>query len=98
MSIESLYLDNLGDLCDFIFHQKIQPDPYQCLILRTYTGKVNINRTIFGRAVRYVDARLFPMGALAFYLHVRFMVTKEYKKLTLGTIVPGSIRRYYVPY
>ena len=76
LRMESLYLAYLSDLCDFIFHQKLERDPYQCLILRVGTGKANQRRTIFGRAVRHVDAILCPMGAPAFYLHNRFIVTK----------------------
>ena len=49
------------------------------MILRVGTGKANQRRTIFGRAMRHVDARLCPIGALAFDLHNRLIVTKEYK-------------------
>ena len=84
LRMESLYLADLSDLCDFIFHQKQERDPYQCLILRVGTGKASQRRTIFGRAMRHVDARLCPMGALAFYLHNRFIVTKEYKDFDFG--------------
>ena len=82
--MESLYLADLSDLCDFIFHQKQEKDPYQCLILRIGTGKASQRRTIFGRAMRHIDARLCPMGALAFYLHIRFHVTKEYEEFDFG--------------
>ena len=80
LRMQSLYLEDLSDLCDFIFHQKLERDPYQCLILRVGTGKANQRRTIFGTEMRHVDARLCPMGALAFYLHNRFSVTKEYEE------------------
>ena len=84
LRMESLYLADLSDLCDFIFHQKQEKDPYQCLILRIGTGKASQRRTIFGRAMRHIDARLCPMGALAFYLHIRFHVTKEYEEFDFG--------------
>ena len=79
LMMESLYLADLSDLCDFIFHQKQERDPYQCLILRVGTGKANQRKTIFSRAMRHVNPRLCPMSALAFYLHNRFIVTKEYE-------------------
>ena len=34
--------------------------------------------------MRYVDSRLCPMGALAFYLHNRFIITKEYEEFDFG--------------
>ena len=34
--------------------------------------------------MRHMDAQLCPMGALAFYLHIRFMVTKEYEKFNFS--------------
>ena len=84
LRMESLYLADLSDLYDFIFHQKQERDPYQCLILRIGTGKASQRRTIFGRAMRHVDARLCPMVALAFYLHNRFLVTREYENFDFG--------------
>jgi hypothetical protein len=42
------------------------------------TGKTNDTRTIFGRATRHKDVRLCPIGALAFYLALRFDITKEF--------------------
>ena len=80
LRMESMYIADLSDLCDFIFHQKDELDPYQCLIMRIGTGKANKSRVIFGRAMRHTDPRLCAMGGLAFYLHIRFLVTKEYEE------------------
>jgi hypothetical protein len=79
LRMESLYLADLSDLCDFIFHQKEERDPYMCLILRIGTGKTSSRRTIFGRAMRHVDPRLCPKGGLGFYLLLRFLVTREHE-------------------
>jgi hypothetical protein len=79
LRMESLYLADLSDLCDFIFHQKEERDPYMCLILRIGTGKTSSRRTIFGRAMRHIDPRLCCMGGLGFYLLLRFLVTREHE-------------------
>ena len=42
------------------------------------TGKTNDTRTIFGRATRHKDVTLCPIGALSFYLALRFFLTKEF--------------------
>ena len=46
LRMESLYLEDLSDLCYFIFHQKQERDPYQSLVLRVGTRKANQRRTI----------------------------------------------------
>ena len=47
----------------------------------TIPGKTNDTRTIFGRATRHKDVCLCPIGALAFYLAVRFYITKEFSNV-----------------
>ena len=46
---------------------------------QTYPGKTNDTRTIFGRATRHKNVSLCPIGALAFYLALRFHITKEFE-------------------
>ena len=84
LRMKSLHLANLSDLCDFIFHQKNERDPYYCLILRKCTGNVNKNRTKFGRATRHVSTRLYLIVDLESYLNIRLIVIKEYEKFNFS--------------
>ena len=82
--MNSLYLTDLSDACNLIYHPKHYHDPYQHLILRIGNGESNKNRTIFGRVMIHVDAQIFPMGVLTFYLHIRFMVTKKHANFNIS--------------
>lgn len=47
---ESLYKGELSDLCDFIHKTRLDPHPFHCLIINIEIGKVNKNKTLFGRS------------------------------------------------
>ena len=74
---ESLYKADLADLCDFIYHQNRERDPYHILILRVSTGKTNADKILYGRVMRHLLVEQCPIGALALYLLLRFYVTNE---------------------
>lgn len=74
---ECLYKADLSDLCDFKYHQKSERDPYHILIMRISDGKSNANKIVFGRVMRHIDVNACAIGGLAFYLMLRFEVTKE---------------------
>ena len=77
LRMESLYKADLSDLCDFIYHQKREQDPYHILIMRISDGKTNANKIVFGRVMRHINVNLCAIGGLGFYLMLRFQMTKE---------------------
>ena len=78
---ESMYLADLSDLCDFIFHQTLEPDPYHVSVLRIGRGKTNKANNIFGRAMRHKDPRMCSVSGLGLYLLARFQSTNEVDEL-----------------
>jgi len=78
---ESMYLADLSDLCDFLFHQTLEPDPYHVSVLRIGRGKTNKANNIFGRAMRHKDPRMCSVCGLGLYLLARFQSTNEIDEL-----------------
>ena len=74
---ESMYLADLSDLCDFMFQQSLEPDPYHIFIMRIGNGKINQKNAIFGRVMRHRDPRLCPVGGVGLVLLARFHHTRE---------------------
>ena len=77
---DSIYLADLSDLCDFKFKQKREPDPYHVCILRVGEGKTVQQKAQFGKMMRHLNVKICAVGALAFWLYARFMVTSEHEK------------------
>jgi len=76
---ESLYRAELSDFfC--LTHPKVTRDVHQPLLMisQISVGKINHGRLLYGRATRHQDVNLCPVGALAFYLQVRFHITGEF--------------------
>ena len=74
---ESMYLVDLSDLCDFLFQQTLEPEPYHVLIMRIGNGKTNQKNSIFGRVMRHRDPRLCAVGGIGMFLLARFHYTNE---------------------
>jgi hypothetical protein len=54
------------------------------LLIISQIGKTNHGRTLYGRATRHIDACLCPVGALSFYLTMRFNMTHEFEDFLLS--------------
>ena len=78
---DSIYKADLSDLCDFKFKQKREPDPYHVCILRVGEGKTVHQKAQFGKMMRHVNVNMCAIGALAFWIFARFMVTSEHEKI-----------------
>ena len=79
---ESLYKADLSDLCDFIFKQRLEIDPYHILIMKIGFGKtINGNHAIYARGMRHSDVRLCPIGALGMWLLHRFFLANAIKTI-----------------
>ena len=78
---ESLYKADLADICDVHISTTTnqEPTPYHIVILCVGEGKQNNDKDVFGRIIRHKDPRLCGVGALAFYLMLRFHLTEEPK-------------------
>jgi hypothetical protein len=76
---ESIFKCELSDMCDFYYHARREPDPYHIAVMMIATGKVNQNKTLFGRFMRHKDVTMCAMGGLGLYFLLRFSLTKEYE-------------------
>jgi len=76
---ESLYSAELSD-CFSVSHKNEYKDAHtwDALIMSMINGKTNRENKLYGRSLRAKDVRLCPVGALAFYLFVRFWLTEEF--------------------
>ena len=72
---ESLILSELSDLIDIVF--KITGIKMHIGVMQIFQGKTNKSRTIYGRVMRHKDVTQCAMGAMAFYLLMRFAHTNE---------------------
>jgi hypothetical protein len=75
---ESNFKSELSDLIDFHYKAPREPHAYHILILLIWVGKVNqASKTLWGRVLRHRLAILCSIGALGFYLLLRFDVTSK---------------------
>lgn len=74
---ESIHNAALSDMCDLVYHQRVERFPYQILIMRIGKGKNVYHKTIFGRVMRHIDVRKCLITALKLSLLVRFRETNE---------------------
>ena len=66
---ESLYKVDLSDICDFIFKQCREIDPYHILIMRIgFEKTINGDHAIYARGMRHSDVKLYPIGALGIWV------------------------------
>ena len=72
---ESLFLSELSDLIDLLF--RITGVKIHIGVMQIFQGKTNKSRTIYGRVMRHKEVTLCAMGALGFYLLMRFSYSKE---------------------
>lgn len=75
---ESLILSELSDLIDIVF--EITGIKMHIGIMQIFQGKTNKSRTIYGRIMRHKDVTQCAMGAMGFYLLMRFAHTDECAK------------------
>ena len=78
---ESLYRDDLPDLCDFKFHQRLESSPHHIGIQRISMGKSNTDKVLYGRTIRHRQSELCSIEALGFYLLTRFDVSKAIEEI-----------------
>lgn len=78
---ESLFKCELSDLIDFVYKSRREPHPYHVLVMQVHTGKTNKGKTIYGRSIRNRKANKCPMGALGFYLMLRFELSGELEEM-----------------
>ena len=67
---ESLFRCDLSDFWDFMKTDE-DPHPPQCVIMTIFQGKINPNRTLYGRFYRYLNEILCPVGTIFMYIFVR---------------------------
>ena len=78
---ESLYKADLCDLCDFIFKQRREIDPYHILIMTIGFGKtVNSDHAIYARGMIHFDV-ICPIGALGLWLLHHFFLSNKMKTI-----------------
>ena len=75
---ESLERADLSDLCDYFWQGEPDPYPIHILIMAICQGKTNLDKKLFGRAMRHRQAEMCPIGALVLYLWYRFDVRGEW--------------------
>jgi hypothetical protein len=73
---ESLFKCELSDMFTLTLKNE-GPSPCTILILQVFTGKTNLNKTLYGRVMRHKDVNLCAIGALGLYLHLRFGHSRE---------------------
>src|SRR5210317_458255 len=80
LRMESLNSAELSDM--FLIkgiYEEIESQMWDCLILQMLDGKTNRGMTFYGRSIRHKSVLLCPIGALGFYLMVRFKLTREFE-------------------
>ena len=80
MRSDSLYSDDMCDLCDFTFLQPKEGDPYHIMILRDGDAKTSKGKVQYGKVMRHKLPELCSICALGLYLLVRFEITQEVNK------------------
>jgi len=75
---ESLERADLSDLCDYFWQGENDPYMIHILIMAMCQGKTNLDKKLFGRAMRHRKVEMCPIGALALYLWFRFDVRGEW--------------------
>ena len=74
---DSLYKANLCYLCNFMFHQPGEHDPYYASVLTNGAGKSIKDKTQFGKVMYHKVPELCLIKALDFLLLARIGVTQE---------------------
>ena len=77
MRSDSLYRADLSDLCNFLFKQTRERDPYHVYVLRVGSSKTVKEKAHFGKVMRHKDVTQWAIGALGFWLMARFSSTNE---------------------
>lgn len=76
---ETLFQMQMSDLALVTHKNENMLHPMTVLLAQFSTGKTNKdNQVSFGRAARHHDVRSCPVGGLAFYLAMRFVVSREF--------------------
>ena len=88
---ESLYRAELSDLFH-LDHPKSESDVHQpfLLVLQLLDGKANKGKRLYGRSTRHSNPKLCSVGALAFYLQLRFRLTEEFRNFSLDDWLDNS--------
>ena len=81
---ESMFKSELSDLIDIKFKCRETASMIHVGVMQIFEGKTNKTKTLYGRVLRHRDPFLCAMGALGFYLLVRFEVTKECDKFDMS--------------
>ena len=81
---ESMFMSELSDLIDIKFKCKEKGTMIHVGVMQIFEGKTNKTKTLYGRVLRHRDLYLCAMGALGFYLLVRFEVTGECDRFDLS--------------
>ena len=80
---ESLYRAELSDFMGLQLPQRDNDiDPMYIMVNQISEGKTNKGRKLYGRATRHADPRVCCIGALGFYLALRFFQTREFHEFT----------------
>ena len=80
---ESLHRAELSDFCGLRGEMDKDVHKMYLMINQIAQGKTNKGQKIYGRATRHRDVRRCCVGALAFYLMMRFHYTREFIDFTL---------------
>jgi len=80
---ESLYKAELSDFVGVEIPKRDNDiDPMYIMVNQISEGKTNKGRKLYGRATRHRDVSLCCVGALAFYLALRFYQSEEFHSFT----------------
>jgi len=82
---ESVYQAELSDFQAIVMkNEERDLHPLLIMIMQIPFGKTNKGSIRYGRATRHRDVRLCCIGALTFYLNLRFFVTNEFSNFSLS--------------
>ena len=82
---ESVYQAELSDFQAIVMkNEERDLHPLLLMIMQIPFGKTNKGSIRYGRATRHRDVRLCCIGALTFYLNLRFFVTNEFADFSLS--------------
>ena len=76
---ESVFKCKLSDFFTFSYRPKLEPHAYEVMAVKVTTGKVNKNRTLYGRIICHCKAEMCAYGAFGLYLLLRVSITDELK-------------------
>ena len=81
---ESIYAADLSDFQGICMDQNENDvHPIFVMIMQFAAGKTNHGKIRYGRAIRHKNPKLCCIGALSFYLMLRFAITGEFAQFTV---------------